>query len=119
MGEMINSVAEGVALDFFVHRKRAVFGIITELHLRSIKTSFTFDKVADFGIFHDHSGPKWIAWKTEEESTVFGGDLDHNISPAGDNMFALQDFFIRDSFRDNFIKWIFGGKKCVHRIWLL
>ena len=77
--------------------KGALFGIVMEFHLGGIETSFTFDEVADGGIFDDHFGPERVARETEKECTAISGNFDDDVGPAGDNMFGFKDVVVGES----------------------
>lgn len=70
-------------------REGAVFGIVVELHLRGVKTSFAVDKITNGGVFYDHFGPERVSGEAEKISTTICGDFDDDVGPASQNMFGF------------------------------
>ena len=87
--KMINAIAKGVALDFFVDRKRTIFAIVVQLHLWSIKTGFAINEITNCGIFDNHFRPKRVAREAEKVRASIGADFNHDVGPAGENMLSV------------------------------
>ena len=56
-----------------------------------VETSFTFDKIADSGVFDNHFGPKRIAGKAEKVGFLVGGDFDDNVGPTSEDVLGLKN----------------------------
>ena len=89
---MINAVTQGITFDFLMNGEGAILFVVMQLHLWSVKTGFTFYKIANSGIFYDHLGPKGVSWKTKKIIALIGCDFNDNIGPSGEDMFKFLDF---------------------------
>ena len=88
---MIDAVAEGIALDFFVDGEGAALVVVAEVHLRGIETGLAVDKVTNGGVFYNHAGPERVAREAEKVRAAVGGDLDDNIGPAGQDVVSRKN----------------------------
>ena len=80
-----------------------MLAVVVKLHLGSVETGLTVDKVAHSGVFDYHFGPERVAWKTEEICTVGSSNFDNNIGPAGKDMLSVLDSLVWKSFGDYLI----------------
>ena len=86
--------------------KRTTLLIITELHLWCVVTSLALDKIADGGVFYDHTRPERVPGETEEIGALIGGNFNHNIGPTSQNMLGFEDFFFGHGSSDDLVEWI-------------
>lgn len=92
-------------------REGAVVTIIVELHLRGVKTGFTFDEIANFGVFNNHFGPKWIAGEAEKVVAAGSTSLNDDISPTSNDVFSVLDFGVFEGLSNNLVERVFSSKK--------
>lgn len=83
--------------------KGALLRIVVEFHLRGVEASLAFDEVADGGILDDHLGPERVARETEKVGAMVGGDFDDDVSPAGDDVFGLENLMVGEGVGNNLI----------------
>ena len=114
VGEVVDAVAESVAIDFFVQRERAAILVAAELHVGSVEAGFAFHEVANGGVLDNHLGPEGIAWEAEKVGFLIGGDFDDDVSPAGEDMLGFENLALWEGVGDNLIQWIIGRKKNFH-----
>jgi hypothetical protein len=100
MREVVYTVVHGIALDFLVYGKWAVF-VEMELHGWSVKASLTVDKIAEFGVFDNHFAPEWVAREAKEKITLVCGNFDNDIGPTRDNVVGFDNFVIFKCDRNN------------------
>ena len=86
VGKVVDTVAEGVALDFGMDGKGTMFFIIVKLHLGSIEAGLAVDEITDSGVFDDHFGPKGVTGKTEEIIAFVSANFNDDVSPAGEDV---------------------------------
>lgn len=116
MGQVINAVAESVAVDFFVNRERATVFVAEKFHVGGVETGFALDEVANSGVFHDHFGPERVAGKTEKVGFLVGGHLDDDVGPTSENVFGVQNFAFGQRIRNDGVEVIIWGKKISHAL---
>lgn len=114
VGQMINAVAEGVAVNFFVNRKRTAVFVAEQFHVGGVETGFAFDEVTNSSVFHNHFGPERVAGEAEKVGFLVGGYLNNDVGPTSENVFSIQNFAFGQRIRNDGVEVIVGCEKISH-----